>query len=180
MRVHILFQPEDLQTSPPSTVLEKLNAQLFEQFAANEFATFFIGVIDLDKNTLDYAVAASTESLVLNREADEVRHLEQAGLPAGATANATYETHSVAFNEGDTLMIYSDALIETTTKDSGTFLPISEVTDVFKRHMRSRSAPAKQLQERALYETLGRIGANEDDVPLNDDLPLALLTRVSN
>ena len=179
VRVNILLDPAKLSSMPPGDVLHELNLQLCDEFSPSEFATFFLGLIDLEKNTLQYAVSACTESLVLNRDTEEVLRLERAGVPLGVSKQAEYETYSVPFNPGDSLMLYSDALTETERTEDGSYLPIEDVEEMFKRHMRSRSAPPKQLQERAIYETMSRIGADEER-PLDDDLTIALITRLSS
>jgi sigma-B regulation protein RsbU (phosphoserine phosphatase) len=176
VRVHTLFRPERLLDSAPHDVLTELNHALYDQFSPSEFVTFFLGMIDLETNRLQYSVAACTESLILDRKNDKVAHLERAAIPLGVTKSAEYHTYSEPFHVGDTLLLYSDALTETSTTDiREEFLELDEIAATFKRHMRSLAAPAAQLQQRTLYELSKRIGL--DNKTPDDDLTIALITR---
>ncbi|MBO6581285.1 MAG: SpoIIE family protein phosphatase, partial [Thalassospira sp.] len=49
------------------------------------------------------------------------RYLDGSGVPLGVIRDARYETREVAFDKNSFLLLYSDALIETTL-DNGQFL----------------------------------------------------------
>lgn len=176
VRVHTLFEAAQLQIYSPGKLLGLLNEQLCDHFSPGEFSTFFVGVIDCEENMLRYSVAACTESLVHHRESETVTCLAREGFPLGIKTDATYEDEAIAFHAGDTLLLYSDALTETTLPDSNEFIELEDVQNILKKHLRSSSAPISQLQQRTIYEMMHKIGAN-DETSLDDDLTVVLLTR---
>jgi sigma-B regulation protein RsbU (phosphoserine phosphatase) len=111
-RIHTLMQERGEFNYHPGEQLTKLNKSLYGLLAIGQFATMFYGVIDLDKNELRYAVAASTYPILYNNQTSETKLLKAESYPLGIKEDEKYETYSVPFNKGDTVVLYSDGLTE--------------------------------------------------------------------
>ena len=176
VRLHTLMNLQKLTDMPVNELLGELNNKVHGMFDTGSFATCFMGVIDTKDNILHYSVAASTESLLLHRQDDETETLQAAGLPLGAAKDAAFDSHACIFEKGDTLLLYSDALIESKIANTGKFLEQRELAEIFKRHARSSTSTPEQAHQRIIFETLEKIGVT-DHQALDDDLTLVLFTR---
>lgn len=117
--IHALLNELIMTQSSPGELLELLNTRLYSLMPRGMFATMFLGIIDLECNQLDYAAAASPAPVLICK--DDIILLHTVGYPLGIERAASYETHSIPFEKGDMLFLYSDALIETANPE-GHFL----------------------------------------------------------
>lgn len=120
-RLHSLIWSEQLENLSPDAYLQVLNRHLKGLLPVGQFATMLYGVIDRRKNIFSYASAACTPPILGNGVTGEARYLDGSGVPLGVIKNARYETREVPFDKDSFLLLYSDALIETTL-DDGQFL----------------------------------------------------------
>ncbi len=109
-RLHTLIFQMHVQIEKPSDFLKELNHQLCALLQRGQFATFFFGIFDSERQTLTYAGAASPSPFVWNGK--RIVSLSTKGLPLGISDQAEYENHSITFKPGYRLFLYSDALIE--------------------------------------------------------------------
>ncbi|MCH0540337.1 SpoIIE family protein phosphatase [Streptomyces sp. MUM 203J] len=114
--------------------------------------------VDWDTNTLTYSSAGHPPPALLRIDGS-VEFLDQATDPPlgarpehGARPQAT-----AAFTEGDTLVLYTDGLIERRREDIDTGL--SRLADALSRH---RAADPERLADILLYELLPTGGAMDD------------------
>jgi phosphoserine phosphatase RsbU/P len=106
-----LKEPSDL-TAQPGEYLSHFNEKLLRLLATGQFATMFYGIVDTQADRLFYACACSPNPIVLRPAGKHAEVLSGAGQPLGIVPQA-YETQSVPFLPGDTLVLYSDAFTET-------------------------------------------------------------------
>lgn len=110
-RLHVLLSGLNMIISPnPSAVLEYLNAELQPTLPRGQYLALFYAIIDRAAGTLQYAAASMPDALLLSN--GKVERLKGAGLPIGVTRSATYATTETSFKAGDTLLLFSDALVE--------------------------------------------------------------------
>lgn len=102
--------------SEPAKCLQHLNHQLHSILPIHLFSTMFYGVLDIQADTLTYCVAGCPPPLLLP-QTENHRLLEGRGLPLAAVSESTYTEQVIAFLPGDSLLLYSDALIETANED---------------------------------------------------------------
>lgn len=110
-RLHALFSQMNKRLSDPAEFLKKLNKQLYSLLPRGQFATLFLGVIDIKKREMIYAGANAPNPLLVNKGRKLFLHTE--GMPLGIVANPKYKNYNVKMNPNDMLFLYSDALIET-------------------------------------------------------------------
>lgn len=120
-RLHSLIWSEQLHEQAPDVYLQVLNRHLKGLLPVGQYATMLYGIVDRQKNVFSYASAACTSPVLGNSVTGEARYLDGSGVPLGVVRDAQYETREVAFDKDSFLLLYSDALIETTL-DHGQFL----------------------------------------------------------
>ncbi len=111
-RIHAMLRELAPCSDAPDALLHALNNKLCDLFERGQFATFFYCVIDTVHHTLHYASAGAPSPLLYSHSAQEVKYISGAGLPLGIRRNHVYEAHALPFHAHDTLLLYSDALIE--------------------------------------------------------------------
>ncbi len=113
-RLHTLIEDgKQAHGLDPSEFLSYLNTRLCSFMRDGQFATMFYGIIDIKSEQIKYAVAATTQAIVIRKQEKKIDFLEQKGYPLGILKEATYKLHKAPFSTGDGLLLYSDALIET-------------------------------------------------------------------
>jgi serine phosphatase RsbU (regulator of sigma subunit) len=132
------------------------------------FATLFYGVIDLESGALGYVNGGHDHPYLL-RGGTVHAALAPTGLLVGAIAGANYLAQTVALAPGDTLVLYSDGIIdaENPAGDRVGREPWREMLAV-----PVESAPA--LVTRLTDQILGFIG----DAPQYDDITLLVVRRL--
>lgn len=125
-RLHSYFLNACDNLKDPADWLTQSNRFLYAALPVGQFATMFCGVIDFAAHTLAYACASSPPHLLrIEGEAGIYIPIDGTGLPLGVTREATYESHICQFPPGSTLVLFSDALIETPIPTKPIFTPRS-------------------------------------------------------
>lgn len=106
-----LKEDSPLATSP-GNYMTHLNAKLLQSLPVGHFATMFYGVVDMASNTLSYSCACAPNPIFVHASSGKAHVLSGKGNLLGVTEH-TYATQQIEMYEGDILILYSDALIET-------------------------------------------------------------------
>jgi PAS domain S-box-containing protein len=94
----------------PGQVLEEANEILYPDIPPNMFVTCFYGVLDPSSNTFTYANAGhDLPYLHRNGDAEELR---ARGMPLGLMPGMSYEEREVVVDAGESVLFYSDGLVE--------------------------------------------------------------------
>lgn len=110
-RLHTLIEARLPLHNRSGEYLTELNTHLHDMLMTREFATMFYAVINTKENRMDYAAAATTNPIILQGDG-KLTMLSGSGLPLSVKENVVYKTQSLPFKPGDTLITYSDALLE--------------------------------------------------------------------
>ncbi len=94
----------------PKEILYKINDVVLRQSENNQFVTLFYGYLDYEKNILKYVNAGHPQALLKNGK--EMLELGYDNPPVGVEAGKVFKEKSVEFNIGDTLLLYTDGVIE--------------------------------------------------------------------
>jgi len=98
-------------TSPPE-VARRLNRAFPLIERSGQFFTFLYGILDVETRIVKYVKAGHPGPIVVSR--DGVRCLEKGGgIPIGILPDAEYEQEQVALSSGDSLVFYTDGVLET-------------------------------------------------------------------
>lgn len=91
-------------------IIHKLNRVACSECRDGEFITLFVASIDTNENTLTYCSCGHEPALLLRD--DKIIELDEGGLVLGIMPEAVYETKTIDFRKGDTLLMYTDGLID--------------------------------------------------------------------
>jgi len=95
--------------------IEKVNQMACKECRDGEFITIFYASIDMKKRIMTYC-SCGHEPTVLIREG-KITSLEEGGLVLGVDSNAEYEIGVLELKEGDSLLFYTDGLIDAANFD---------------------------------------------------------------
>lgn len=160
---------KDLKTdilASPAALLGNLNQVLHNFMTTGLFATIFYAVFDKNAQKLTYAAAACPPALY--RHGDTITHLETAGYPLGIRDGSLYKEKTLAFEPGDGLFFFSDALIENAGED-GKMLEMEDLDAVF-----AKPAPSQSY----IHNMLNQLGIN-GKTALRDDLSICVVQQGS-
>ena len=94
----------------PGQVLEEANEILYPDIPPNMFVTCFYAILDPNTGSLTYANAGhDLPYLHRNGDAEELR---ARGMPLGLMPGMSYEEREVVVDAGDSVLFYSDGLVE--------------------------------------------------------------------
>ena len=91
-------------------IVHKLNWVACKECRDGEFITFFMARIDTENNQLTYCSCGHEPALLMR--GDEIIELEEGGLVLGIIPETDYEIKTVPMEHGDTLLLYTDGLID--------------------------------------------------------------------
>ena len=99
-----------------SEMIQHINRLVYDASAENRYATFFYAQYDAPSRRLTYVNAGHNPPLLFRAgSAPEIRRLEAGGLVVGLLEDFAYSQDSVALEEGDLLVAYTDGITETMT-----------------------------------------------------------------
>jgi serine phosphatase RsbU (regulator of sigma subunit)/CHASE1-domain containing sensor protein/anti-sigma regulatory factor (Ser/Thr protein kinase) len=95
---------------PPGRVLAEANEVLYAYISRGTFVTCFFGVLDPESGRLVYANAGHDPPC--ERHENRVGELRARGMPLGLMPDMAYEEEEAVLGAGDTILFYSDGLVE--------------------------------------------------------------------
>ena len=170
-RLHALLNSEKEFGGDPASFLEHLNKRLAPLLPSGQYATMFYGIMDLSRDLLVYASAATLSPLLFLPGEERPLVGDGKGYPLGMFEESTYENRELPFPKGSSLLLYSDAITEGKTPD-GDRLEEQGVINVAAGCL--KMAPREQLVT-SIAEELNKILK----MPLADDLTIVCATRSS-
>ena len=120
-RFHSFAHVASQRTDKPASMLRRLNKRLHEVLPVGQFATMFCATLDFAAQTMEYASAGAPPQLYRRSSSEPFKLLEKPGLPLGIMRNAVFESETVPFEPGGTLVLYTDGLTETPRPPHPTF-----------------------------------------------------------
>src|SRR5262245_15523027 len=94
----------------PGAVLERTNDLLCPEIPPKMFVTCLYAILDPASGRIQYANAG--HDLPYHRRADGVAELRAVGMPLGLMPGTRYEEHELTLAPGDSVLFYSDGLVE--------------------------------------------------------------------
>jgi len=146
-----------LAESEPRRVLARLNEAVIEGGQDDIFVTLVYGVLDGPRRTLEWTSAGHMPPILRHRDEGEVRPLDcttEAGLPLGVMPDAVYESGLVELNPGDTVLMYTDGLVEAMSPDKEMF-----GQERLLKSLGESSSQADAVLDRAIHACARHVGA---------------------
>ena len=152
-----------LQT--PAELLHGMNNAILATARQTLLMTCLIAVIDLEKEELVLANAGHNFPYVHRKETGSLEMIEDGtGYPLGFEKDCRYQEFTARFARGDTLVLYTDGIVECTNGDGEEF-GYARLEAFLKAHIQH----PPRVMERLLLETAAQFSggeAFEDDITL--------------
>jgi hypothetical protein len=103
--------------SSPRAVMNVLNDIVMRTAPKRILMTFFFGLLDPSSQTLRFSSAGHLDPYVFRAATNRLEALSSWGFPLGVRRREPFMEHSVDFDSGDRLILYSDGLIEAIDDD---------------------------------------------------------------
>jgi Stage II sporulation protein E (SpoIIE) len=107
--------------SSPRAVMNVLNDIVMRTAPRRILMTFFFGLLDPDTQTLRFSSAGHLDPYVYRAGQKQLESLSSWGFPLGVKRREPFTEHTVDFDAGDRLILYSDGLIEAIDDDGDPF-----------------------------------------------------------
>jgi serine phosphatase RsbU (regulator of sigma subunit) len=101
---------KDREPVRPGEILARVNEMCCPEIPVNMFVTCLIALVNLESGLTRFANAG--HSLPYQRTSQGIVELRATGMPLGLMPGMVYEENETALAEGDSLILYSDGLIE--------------------------------------------------------------------
>ncbi|HXH91246.1 MAG TPA: PP2C family protein-serine/threonine phosphatase, partial [Thermoanaerobaculia bacterium] len=105
----------------PRAVMNVLNDIVMKTAPRRILMTFFFGLLDPDTQTLRFSSAGHLDPYVYRAGEKRLEALSSWGFPLGVKRREPFTEHTVDFDAGDRLILYSDGLIEAIDDDGDPF-----------------------------------------------------------
>jgi hypothetical protein len=152
-----------LGTMPPERFLRAANTYLIAQAWNEGFATAVYLTVELDSGVFTVSTAGHPPALHLHAGSGTIEPLDALGGPAlGIVESPTFKVHRGVIHYGDTVLLYTDGLVETPGADMD--LGIDRLMGEAERFISTRSGGADAVVD----------GVRAGD---NDDRALILVSR---
>jgi serine phosphatase RsbU (regulator of sigma subunit)/ketosteroid isomerase-like protein len=151
-----------LDSPSPGEVLAQVNETLLARIPSNMFVTCFYAVLDPEDGTLRYANAGH-DPPYMRRSNDDADELRARGMPLGLMAGMEYEEQGTSLNEGESVLFYSDGLVEAHDPE-GEMFGFPRLRALVDRHGEERALGDSLMEE--LYSFVGEGWEQEDDITL--------------
>ncbi|MBD3315116.1 MAG: SpoIIE family protein phosphatase [Chitinivibrionales bacterium] len=96
----------------PAATLDAVNAELIHYIPGSLYLTACVAVIDTTDNTLSYSSAGHPPAMYINHAKERVEMLKTRGFFVGVLPESDYRQKRIAIAPGDTLMLYTDGLVD--------------------------------------------------------------------
>jgi serine phosphatase RsbU (regulator of sigma subunit) len=145
----------------PGDVLGRVNDALATDIPPNMFITCFYAILDPESGSLLYANAGHDLPYVW--QSGEAEELRARGMPLGLMPGMSYEQKEIVLEGGDSVLFYSDGLVEAhdPQRDMFGFLRLRALV---REHGKQESLEEALLEQ--LYSFVGEDWEQEDDITL--------------
>lgn len=173
MTVHGGLYSEISHQEDLPAMMRSLDRLVHEYAEGKVFVTFFIGVLDVEKMTLQYANAGHNPPLLYRSMREEWQELRAGGTPLGLNAETTRTAELARLMPGDLITFYTDGITEAHAANRKQF-GLEGLKKVLSSWFASQHRPAEKL-ERLLHAVLERLRNFTAGKPQEDDTTIMAL-----
>ncbi|MEA2570957.1 MAG: phosphoserine phosphatase RsbU/P [Acidobacteriota bacterium] len=152
----------------PRAVLNVLNEIVIRTAPKRILMTFFFGLLDPRTQILRFASAGHHDPYVYRAATQKLESLSSWGFPLGVRRRDPFREHSVSFEPGDRLILYSDGLIEAVDDDGNPF-----GFDRFEKTLLDHGTAGADDIKKALLNSVKKFTRNR---PPEDDQTLVVVS----
>jgi phosphoserine phosphatase RsbU/P len=117
----VSFARHIVSAGSPDLILQQVNNELVSFMPNERFLTAFLGILDTSKRQFVYARAGHPPAVLLRQASRSVEYLTCKGAFIGLYPDARYDNGLVELDPGDSLLLYTDGLIESLSENGGRF-----------------------------------------------------------
>ncbi len=150
------------------SIVTRLNEAIIRQTTSDRYITFFMGLYDHRKSSLTFINAGHNPPLLIKKEG-KIHELKTGGIFIGFMP-WEFESETVPFDNGDTLIMYTDGLVEAMNYNEEEF----ELSRLKKILIENPSANSDKLKEEIITQVNDHIGT----IPLSDDFTLLISRKI--
>jgi sigma-B regulation protein RsbU (phosphoserine phosphatase) len=163
-----------LRERDPARLNGILSEVISSRTTAGRFITFAYVRLDPVSGSLSYSLAGHHPPVIAGPNG--VRLLEKGGLPLGIAAGLGYESGADVLSPGETLVIYTDGVIEAPPHAEDEAAAADDQYGM-KRLVETITGSSGLDSERMLGRILDDLGSYTNHQPLSDDTTIAVVTR---
>jgi sigma-B regulation protein RsbU (phosphoserine phosphatase) len=152
----------------PAAAMAAINRELCEELGEPPMTALFLGRVNPQTGELAYCNAGQPGALLL-RSSGALESLQTGGPMLGALVQATFEEGHVTLQAGDTLVAFTDGVVECCNAKDEEFGT--------KRLAAAAAAAGRVAASHALFSTLGAVLDYAGGRPPTDDLTLLVVRR---
>ncbi|HEY6712735.1 MAG TPA: SpoIIE family protein phosphatase [Rubrobacter sp.] len=152
---------QTLDSSSPGEVLSRVNETLLSRIPTNMFVTCFYAILNPKRGHLVYANAG--HDLPYLQHGDEAKELRARGMPLGLMPASSYEENEIVIDAGESVLFYSDGLVEAHNPE-GQMFSFPRLRALVAKHTWEGALGEYLLEE--LYSFVGEGWEQEDDITL--------------
>jgi len=152
------FRNEAERGRSPAQVLATLNHRIHAVGEQDRFVCFFYGLLDLANRQLIYA-NAGLDPPILVRTSGRVERLRVGGPVLGVMPGAIFQESKVSLAAGDTLVLYTDGVVEPAEVRSG--FGETDLIDFLVLHREEAPARLRELTLARLIELAGDMSLDD-------------------
>ena len=150
-----------LDSPSPGKVLAQVNETLVARIPSNMFVTCFYAILDPKSASLRYANAG--HDLPYLHQGGEAKELRARGMPLGLMPASSYEEKDIVLDAGESILFYSDGLVEAHDPE-GHMFSFPRLRTIVAEHAEEQALGEYLLEE--LYTFVGEGWEQEDDITL--------------
>src|SRR5918997_1038385 len=151
-----------LSVDSPGEALERVNEALSARIPDSTFVTCFYAILDPKSGHLHYANAG--HNLPCRRHDGQADELRARGMPLGLMPGMAYEEKEAMLETGDSVLFYSDGLVEA-HDPNGEMFGFPRLQALVSGHAEEERSLEEALLEE-LYSFVGEGWEQEDDITL--------------
>ncbi len=167
--IHGLIRTESLRNRSPSAILKEVNRTILRQSSSGIFVTVFLAVLDLRRDTLQYANAGHNPP-ILRRVTDQLDILTHTGAVLGMLEDLDISDISSPIHPGDGLIMYTDGVTEA-------WNPKSDQDFYGEQRLKSAILAAPKDAAALLDHLEADLSIFTQDASAQDDVTFLVLTR---
>lgn len=133
------------ETDSPMDVLNRINRLYIHNINFTTFVTIFFAKLDPQSRVLNYSSAGHNPPLLYHHATNEIAWLKPTGAAIGLVDDAHPRMESVSLTKGDTLLLYTDGIIEALNPDGNEQFGYDRLAEIVQQQ---DGLPANELVQK--------------------------------
>jgi sigma-B regulation protein RsbU (phosphoserine phosphatase) len=164
-----LFKAHAMSAASTGEIIERVNAELARDNAAEMFVTAFVGILDLRDGSVEYSDGGHEAPFIVRADGSVERLAKHQGMALGVFEDVPYKTDRFTLRPGDAAVLFTDGVSEAT--DANDDLYTTARIESALAAVRSEPS-ARYIAEGLAQSVRAFVGA----VPQSDDIAILVVS----